>query len=56
MSTGVFDYAGAIISYCLVGVAIFSGKYNSLDLSALSAVISKVHVYIIIRFNMYVCI
>lgn len=44
VSTSIFDYTSAIISYCLVGVAIFSGKYDSLSPAAVSAVISKVHV------------
>jgi ATP-binding cassette subfamily D (ALD) protein 4 len=40
-STGLFDYTAATISYCLVGVAVFSGDYDGLSVSQLSAAISK---------------
>ena len=43
VSTGVFDYTAAIISYCLVGVAVFSGDYDDMSVSELSAAISKVN-------------
>ena len=42
VSTGIFDYTAAIISYCLVGVAVFSGHYDDMSVSAVSAAISKV--------------
>ena len=42
VSTGIFDYTAAIISYCLVGVAIFTQEYDNLSVSELSATISKV--------------
>ena len=42
MSVNLFDYVSAIISYSLVGIAVFSGKYDNLEPSQLSSVISKV--------------
>ena len=42
VSTGIFDYTAAIISYCLVGAAVFSGEYDGMSVSQLSATISKV--------------
>ena len=42
MSVNLFDYVSAMISYSLVGIAVFSGKYDSLEPSQLSSVISKV--------------
>lgn len=40
---GIFDYTAAIISYGLVGVAVFSGKYDDRSVSSVSAAISKVY-------------
>ena len=40
-STNFIDYLGSIISYMIISVPIFSGKYNNLDPVELSAVISK---------------
>ncbi|CAI7997277.1 Lysosomal cobalamin transporter ABCD4, partial [Geodia barretti] len=40
-STGIFDYTAAIISYCLVGISIFTEDYDNLSVSELSAAISK---------------
>lgn len=40
-STNFIDYLGSIISYMIISVPIFSGKYNELDPVELSAVISK---------------
>ena len=40
-STNFIDYLGSIISYMIISVPIFSGKYNDLDSVELSAVISK---------------
>ena len=42
VSVNIFDYSGAILSYCLIGVPVFAGMYDSLDVAALSALISKV--------------
>ena len=42
VSTSTFDYASALVSYCIVGVAILSGTYDHLSPAAISAVISKV--------------
>lgn len=42
VSTSIFDYTAAIISYCLIGEAIFTGDYDEMSVSQLSATISKV--------------
>ena len=42
VSVNVFDYVSSIVSYSLIGIAIFSGKYDSLSTSDLSVVISQV--------------
>ena len=38
----MFDYVSTIISYLLVGVAIFSGMYDSYSPAQLASAISKV--------------
>ena len=38
----MFDYSGAILSYCLIGVPVFAGMYDNLDAASLSSLISKV--------------
>ena len=38
----MFDYVSTIISYSLVGVAIFSGKYDDLTPVELASAVSKV--------------
>jgi len=40
-STNFFDYLGSMISYIIISVPIFSGKYDSLTSVELSAAISK---------------
>ena len=42
VSVNIFDYVSAIISYSLVGITVFSGKYDNLKPSKLSSVISEV--------------
>lgn len=42
VSVNTFDYVSSIISYSLIGIAIFSGKYDNLSTSKLSATISEV--------------
>lgn len=47
MSINMFDYLGAILSYLILAVPIFAGKYDSLTPAELSELISK---------NAFVCI
>jgi len=42
VSVFMFDYISTIISYSLVGVAIFTGHYDHLTPSQLASVVSKV--------------
>ena len=42
VSVNLFDYSGAILSYCLIGIPVFLGAYDSLDVASLSSLISKV--------------
>ena len=42
VSVFMFDYVASIISYSLVGVAIFSGRYDGYTPIQLSSVVSKV--------------
>ena len=37
-----FDYIGAILSYIIIAMALFAGKYDNLTATELSAEISKV--------------
>ena len=38
----MFDYVSTVISYSLIGVAVFLGKYDSLTPADLASVISQV--------------
>ena len=38
----MFDYVSTVISYSLIGVAVFSGKYDSLTPAGVASAISKV--------------
>ncbi|XP_031556621.1 ATP-binding cassette sub-family D member 4-like [Actinia tenebrosa] len=40
-SVNFFDYVGAILSYIIIAIALFAGKYDALSPTALSAEISK---------------
>ena len=42
VSINVFDYLGAILSYLIIAIAIFGGKYDDLSSVEISGVISKV--------------
>ena len=46
VSVYMFDYVSTVISYSLIGVAIFLGKYNSLTPADLASVISKVREFV----------
>ena len=37
-----FDYASTVISYSIIGIAVFSGKYDSLSPADVASAISKV--------------
>ena len=43
VSVYMFDYVSTVISYSLIGVAVFLGKYESLTPADLAGVISKVN-------------
>ena len=43
VSVYMFDYVSTVISYSLIGVAVFLGKYDSLTPADLASVISKVN-------------
>ena len=43
VSVYMFDYVSTVISYSLIGVAVFLGKYDSLTPADLAGVISKVN-------------
>ena len=47
VSVYMFDYISAVISYSLIGVSVFLGKYDSLTPGDLAGVISKVSKLII---------
>ena len=42
LATNLFDYLGSIVSYLAIAVPIFSGKYDDLTPSEISAIISQV--------------
>ena len=42
VSVNFFDYVGAILSYMIIAIALFSGKYDHMDATDLSSLISKV--------------
>lgn len=53
-STNLFDYIGSILSYIVISVSIFAGKYDNLKPVALSSLISKnafVSMYLISCFS-----
>lgn len=41
-SVFMFDYVSTIISYSLIGVAVFTGKYDGMSSSELASAVSKV--------------
>ena len=43
VSVYMFDYVSTVISYSLIGIAVFLGKYDSLTPADLASVISKVN-------------
>ena len=42
VSVFTFDYVSTVISYSLIGIAVFSGKYDALTPADLASAISKV--------------
>lgn len=46
MSINLFDYLGSIVSYLVIALPIFSGAYDDLPTSDLSALISQVSLMI----------
>jgi len=56
----VIDYVGAILSYLIIAIALFGGKYDSLSLTELGAQISRVgtmwlhfiYMYILIKMSL----
>ncbi|KAJ1660442.1 hypothetical protein IWQ61_000621 [Dispira simplex] len=54
MSTEAFGYLGSIISYLILAIPIFAGKYDHLDPTALSSLISQtsfINMYLIFQFT-----
>lgn len=41
-SVFMFDYASTVISYSLIGVAVFTGKYDNMNSSDLASAVSMV--------------
>ena len=49
VSVFMFDYVSSIISYSLVGVAIFSGQYDGYTPVQLASAVSKVHSALVLQ-------
>ena len=43
-SVFMFDYVSTIISYSLIGIAVFTGKYDGMSSSDLASAVSKVSI------------
>lgn len=41
-SVFIFDYASTVISYSLIGVAVFTGKYDNMSSADLASAVSMV--------------
>jgi ATP-binding cassette subfamily D (ALD) protein 4 len=54
LSVNLFDYSGSILSYCLIGIPVFLGYYDHVDVATLSSIVSKnsfVSLYLLNNFS-----
>ena len=49
VSVFMFDYVSTIISYSLIGIAVFTGKYDGLDPAGVASAISKVNMNMFVK-------
>ncbi len=55
VSVFMFDYASTVISYSLIGVAVFTGKYENMSASDLASNVSMVRGYALLIMHRCTC-
>eukprot|EP01135_Chromosphaera_perkinsii_P008191 Nk52_evm13s1178 gene=Nk52_evmTU13s1178 len=53
MSTNFFDYVGSILSYCIIAIPLFAGKYDSYSSTEISSLISANSFYSMYLINCF---